>query len=625
MIIEKLLPPLWRDQIRKLASFQILTRRDITVIGSLSLLSVALEAFGMSLILPLLDFVQADRDISVLTARSELWVTIERVFRFFGLRVSLLGLSLIILLMVVLRQIVSYTDIMIRARVRQRFARESALICFRTVMESQAHYIQTFTSGRFANLIAVQCNAGSSQITAFAESWRQFVTVAAYAVVVTAIAPFATLLAAVVVVTMVVSLNRFTRAARLLGEVAVSTQQAFANTLTQQLLGWRNIKISRTVPFEYARVGDKSRRMLRVMIDLARINARVTLIVVPVMTFITMTAFYVSVEYLHLSLAALTMFIIILMRLTPVATGITAVRQSIAQKAAPLNAVFAVIEEARRNAEVDDGVRPFEAPRREITYQNASFRYDQEGRAAIWDVSATIPAGKLTAIVGPSGAGKSTLVDLLLRLIRPSAGNILVDGVPLDEFTLDTLRAGIAYASQRAFLFDATVADNVRYGIPEATMKEVEEACRLAHADEFIRELPDGYDSRLGELGSGLSGGQGQRLVLARVFLAKAAVLILDEPMSALDYESEAKVRAAVSGIIKRGNVTAIVIAHQYSTVRQADHVIVLRDGRVLAEGSPQKLRASDEWFSKMVEGSAEPENARDAGEKSPVRIGPPL
>jgi ABC-type multidrug transport system fused ATPase/permease subunit len=155
--------------------------------------------------------------------------------------------------------------------------------------------------------------------------------------------------------------------------------------------------------------------------------------------------------------------------------------------------------------------------------------------------------------------------------------------------------------SQEPIVFDASVRDNLRYLRREATQQEIEQACRAAFADEFIEAMPEGYDTRLGEGGARMSGGQRQRLVLARAYLARPSILILDEPTSALDYDSERKVQRALEGLVKELDITLIVIAHRLSTVRNADHVIVLRDGRVIEAGAPAELNRTDSWFAAVM------------------------
>ena len=225
----------------------------------------------------------------------------------------------------------------------------------------------------------------------------------------------------------------------------------------------------------------------------------------------------------------------------------------------------------------------------EVRFDHVSFAY-HEGMPVLDKVTFTAAAGKTTAIVGGSGAGKTTLVALLQRFYDPSDGQILIDGQDIATVTKATLRRSIAYVSQQPYLFEGSIRDNIRYGRPDATDAEVEEAARIAQADEFIRWQPRGYETLLGENGMTLSGGQRQRLSIARAIVRNAPILVLDEATSALDNELEARVQEALAKIMK--GRTTIVIAHRLSTVINADHIVVLAHGELVEEGTHRQLIA---------------------------------
>lgn len=234
-----------------------------------------------------------------------------------------------------------------------------------------------------------------------------------------------------------------------------------------------------------------------------------------------------------------------------------------------------------------------------IEFRNVSFSYD-ESRQVIDSVSFTIRKGETVALVGPSGGGKSTLSDLIPRFYDVTGGQILVDGVDLRDYDLESLRRHMGIVTQETILFNDTIAGNIRLGKRDATDAEIETAARIANADEFIRETEHGYQTNVGDRGMKLSGGQRQRLSIARAVLKNPDILILDEATSALDTESEKLVQDALSALLK--GRTSLVIAHRLSTIHNADKIIVIEHGRIAEQGTHQELMERGGIYAHLIE-----------------------
>jgi subfamily B ATP-binding cassette protein MsbA len=222
-----------------------------------------------------------------------------------------------------------------------------------------------------------------------------------------------------------------------------------------------------------------------------------------------------------------------------------------------------------------------------IQFENVGFSYNAD-KAILKDVNLSIPAGKTIALVGHSGGGKSTIMNMILRFYDPSSGKILLDGHNIKDLTLSSLRKSMSVVNQEVMLFDDTVLENIRYGKEDATKEEIIQAAKLAEADDFIKELANGYESQIGQNGIRLSGGQRQRIAIARAILYNAPILLLDEATSSLDPISEHAIKKALNTLMK--DRTTVVIAHRLSTVIHADCIYVISDGRVIESGKHQEL-----------------------------------
>jgi ABC-type multidrug transport system fused ATPase/permease subunit len=246
-----------------------------------------------------------------------------------------------------------------------------------------------------------------------------------------------------------------------------------------------------------------------------------------------------------------------------------------------------------------DGVKEIEIKEGEIVFENVSFSYD--GREKVLEnVSFKVKKGEKVAIVGKTGVGKSTLVSLILRFYEPQSGRILIDNQDIKYAKLRSLRKYISIVSQNDFLFSDTIRENIRFGNPNALDEEVEKAAKLAYADEFIKKLPKGYETKIGERGINLSGGERQRISIARAILKNPKILILDEATSAVDSETENKIQKALEDLM-RGRVT-LIIAHRLSTILNADKILVFENGKIVGEGTHQELYKNNEIYRKLFD-----------------------
>lgn len=257
------------------------------------------------------------------------------------------------------------------------------------------------------------------------------------------------------------------------------------------------------------------------------------------------------------------------------------------------------LEVVETEPEIQDkeGAIDLENVKGDVCYDNVSFHYSDDNKTVLSQVSIHIPAGKSVALVGPSGGGKTTICSLLPRFYDVTAGKVTIDGKDVRDLTLKSLRNQIGMVQQDVYLFDGTIRENIAYGKPDATDEEIKEAARRANMDDFIMQLPEQYDTYVGEKGTRLSGGQKQRISIARVFLKNPPILILDEATSALDNESERYIQKSLEELAK--NRTTITIAHRLSTIKRSDEIIVITEDGIAERGTHETLLAKNGIYAR--------------------------
>jgi ABC-type multidrug transport system fused ATPase/permease subunit len=303
------------------------------------------------------------------------------------------------------------------------------------------------------------------------------------------------------------------------------------------------------------------------------------------------------IEQDAMSVGGFLAFLVALTAIYKPAKSITSIGSSMQTGLIAAEAIFEFLDTESKLVDAPDAIELEYAPMR-VKLDGITFAYNKTDGNVLHHVSLEIAPGTICAFVGPSGGGKSTLFNLIDRFYDPQQGRVLINGTDVRRFTLASLHRNIATVSQDVFLFDGSIADNIKYGSPDATQEQVIAAARAANAHDFLTEFPNGYDNPVGERGTLLSGGQKQRIAIARAILKDAPILLLDEATSALDSHSEQKIQAALKHLM-RGR-TVFVIAHRLATVLDADVICVIKDGQIIEKGTDATLYALGGEYAKL-------------------------
>lgn len=574
---------------------------------AVSLAAAMFEGAGMGMLLPVLEYIEKGQDMAQLAGSSRMWSAIFDGFSLLGLRASFPLLLAAVFVLILLRVVAMFYREIYGVWLVQEVQHHTRTNLFGSYARMEYACLSGRSTGRMVNVVTTETMRVCSYFISLFALVSNLLVIAGFLVVLMLLSVRMTLLVCVLFLAAALLVNHFVRWSRRLSRRTTDSNEALSFALVERLTAMRLLKLCAVEDRELAELARRSAQVRDNVYRLGVLNSRVGLILEPCVVAAGLLVLYSAVSLFHLGLAQVGLFMLILLRLLPLIKEVLRSRQTLHANSASLQAVAETFVQGREHQEdVHPGGRPFTGLAQDIAYADVTYRYAAAERPALDRVSVTLPAGWMIALVGPSGAGKSTFADVLPGLLKPQSGQVLLDGVPLAEFDLRSFRRGVAFVSQEAAILNDTVLVNVAFGVDRAEPRAVRAALEKAGALSFVETLPQGLDTVLGERGATLSGGQRQRLSLARAFLQQSPILILDEPTSALDSEVERDIQEAIAEARQGGKTTILIIAHRMSTIRAADKIVVLKDGRVAQEGTHQELVASGEWYSMVTNLQAE-------------------
>ena len=462
----------------------------------------------------------------------------------------------------------------------------------------------TFHSNRFSGSLTSAANKLPSAFINFKSNfvWDVYplILTVVYSVVVAAFVcpPFALILAAYATVYSIVAIVTYYKT-RHVDEALAEAENKQTGQLADSITNELSVKSYARENLEEGRFGRVTKRTKNAIFDVAKVSfwRNLSMNTVNMVTFIGMLVLIIMGHNLFgLTIANLAFLYSLSNELLSNVWTINHILRSMNRSFGDAKEMVNILDMPYI---IDDKTdKPLRVGDAVIDFSHMSFRHEGQKSDLFDDFGLKIPAGQRLGLVGVSGSGKTTLTKLLLRFADVTGGGIYIDGQDIRDVTQKSLRENIAYVPQESSLFHRSIFENIAYGKPDATDEEVYEAARLANADEFIAELPEGYDTLVGERGVKLSGGQRQRIAIARAILKDAPILVLDEATSALDSESEALIQEALANLME--GRTSIVVAHRLSTVAGLDKIVVLKDGKIVEQGTHKELLEKGGEYQKL-------------------------
>ena len=580
-----------------------LPRKTVALLLSLHLLGTIMELSSLIILMPVFQFIQSGGDLVSLAGENKYWNWLIDAYSIIGLMPDLATLLVTSLVFLLLRQVFTYIRLLAQAFAKESMITRMRADAFENYLHADISYQDKAESGGLINDLTTDLQRAADYIFGEIMLAGLLIVSAIYLIGLFVLSVPMTFTAIAIFGLALLILRTQMKKSDVAGAAVVQANQRMSAFLIERLHLSRLVRLAGMERAESDQMRTLTTRQRDTLYRLFTLVARVDVVMEPMVIAAAYVLIFVSIEHFGLKIEHIGMFLVIVIRLLPMVKEIARTRQANRATKAAHHSITDRMQEMTRAKEVMTGEQSFIRLIKHFRFENVFFAYDKTNEiAALQGVSVSFPAGKLSAIVGPSGAGKSTLIDMIPRLRRPDKGQILLDDVSIDEFALDKLRSGISSAPQMPQIFNVSVAEHIRYGKADASMDEVKAAAELANAANFINELPNGYETTLGESGVHLSGGQRQRIDLARALVRRAPILLLDEPTSNQDADSEALFREALLKIRAETDITIIVIAYRLSTVAMADKIVVLQSGAITSEGSHQKLLLEDGWYAQAFQ-----------------------
>jgi subfamily B ATP-binding cassette protein MsbA len=586
----------WREKLRAIEEVTTFKPTYTGLIVVVGMATAALEGVGLSFILPIVELAQQPSNPG--TDADGVMLAFVRTYELLGIPYTIEYVILGVAAVMTVRYTLGFLNIWVREILRQDYVRYLQTQAFESALYAEVSYFDREGSDDILNAIVTQAVYGGRAIATGVQLLEKLFLATVFGAIAFVLAPQLTLLAALVLGTLLVVFRYVIEPGYIVGDRVAVANERIQRNVQAGTQGIREVKLFGITDEIFAKFSEALDTYVNASIKISRTEGALNQFYQLAAALVLFLLIYLALTVAALSLAALGLFLFTMFRLAPIISTLNNRAYTLEGHLPHLIRTQRFIDELERHREPADGdVMPPERVQR-IEFDGVQFAYEDE--AVLCDLSFSIEHGEFVAFVGQSGAGKSTIASLLARMYEPEEGEIRVDSTPIDEFDLDAWRSQVAYVRQNHFVFNDTLRYNLTLGKRDADSAELDRVCEIARVDEFFEDLPDGYDTILGEDGVQLSGGQRQRVAIARALLKDADILLLDEATSDLDSNLEDEIQHAIEKM--DGEYTTIAIAHRLSTVKNADRIYTIENGRIAECGDHNELLTNDGTYSDLYQ-----------------------
>ena len=576
-----------------------LNNNSIVLLVLFPLISTITELFGIGIFLPIFQFIKLGGNLDLLTSDSTIWQYIVNIFAYFNMTPSLLVMLLMSFGLFIVRQLFNYLRMIYTTAVTQKITQIQRNHLFDNYIGACTSYHDRTPVGNLVNIVMTEVRSAVSGIMAPMRLMVYVIMFIGYFSILLMLSWEMTIAVIIVLYIASIAPNKWIKQTKVTGRRLVSSNTLMSEFLVGRLKSPSLVRLAGTEDAEkeeFRRL-TLSQRKNQVLQGILR--AKTTVAIEPIIIGLSLSFLYFSHTTFHLDIEVIGFYLIIVLRLMPIMQGVVQQYQGLQASMGAIEIFEDRINSMKESMEKDTGSIDLCKLNQSILLSGVYYLYPDMQNYVLENITINFKVNSLTAIVGPSGSGKSTLIDLLPRLRLPTKGLIYIDNKNYTKYKLKSIRKMISYVPQEPQMFNGTVRSHILYGKADASNDEVVMAANLAGAEEFISKLPQGFDTNLGEDAVKLSGGQKQRLDLARALVRKAPILILDEPTSNLDAESEESFKRVLYTIRKDTNTMIIIVSHRLSSIVDADSIVVLNKGEIEAFGKHSELLSQDGWYAK--------------------------